>query len=102
MVVPRRGLRCGAADLMLVGSRGGVEAGGFHAGGVEAGGFHAGGVEAGGYHAGGIAGYGAGHVGLPTDGAFGRGWAGAAGYGAHRPCHGGMVRQRGGRHAGLQ
>ncbi|MGO8744843.1 MAG: hypothetical protein ACLQNE_02530 [Thermoguttaceae bacterium] len=60
---------------------GGFEAGGFHASGVEAGGYHAGGVEAGGYHTAGYAGYGAGHVGLPTDGAFGHGWTGAAGYG---------------------
>jgi hypothetical protein len=59
---------------------GGVEAGGFHAGGVEAGSFHAGGVEAGGFHAGGFESAGIGHVGLPTDGAFGR--AGVAGYGA--------------------
>jgi hypothetical protein len=60
---------------------GGVEAGGFHAGGIDAGGFHAGGFDAGGFRAGGIEAGGIGHVGLPTDGAFGRGF-GAAGYGA--------------------
>jgi hypothetical protein len=61
---------------------GGFAAGGFHAGGFEGGDFHAGGLDAGGYHAGGFAGYGAGHVGFPTDGAFGRGGAWGAGYGA--------------------
>jgi hypothetical protein len=51
---------------------GGGGGGGFHTG--EAGGFHSGGFEAGGYHGGSFS---AAHVGLPTDGAFGRGVSGA-------------------------
>lgn len=45
--------------------------GGFNAGGYHTEGFNAAGVHANPY---------AGHVGLPTDGAFGRSWAGGAGY----------------------
>jgi hypothetical protein len=55
----------------------GGDSGGFHAGGFDAGGFHDAGFAAGGYHAGGFAGYGARDFRLPTDGAFGHGWAGA-------------------------
>jgi hypothetical protein len=51
---------------------------GFHASAGEASGYHAGGYDAGGYHAAGAVGYGAGHVGLPTDGAFGGSFAGEA------------------------
>ena len=60
---------------------GGFDAGAVHAGGFDAAGVHAGGLEAGGFHASGFEAGGVGHVGLPTDGAFGRGWTGAA-YGA--------------------
>ncbi len=57
---------------------GGFDAGAVHAGGFDAAGVHAGGLEAGGFHASGFEAGGVGHVGLPTDGAFGRGWTGAA------------------------
>jgi hypothetical protein len=50
------------------------EVSGFHASTGEASGYHAGGYEAGGYHAAGAAG----HVGLPTDGAFGGSFSGEA------------------------
>jgi hypothetical protein len=51
----------------------------FHASDAHVNDFHASGVEASGFHAGGAYGYGAGHVGLPTDGAFGGNWTRAAG-----------------------